>query len=403
MDDTLPRIALNLIGPGLIAVLGLGFLWAWLLERKRHYLLALTAACLLFGVGIASQVLAVPRDNGYNSFVSNIFYTSAVLAVGWGLLRRSGRTPNPLIGLAILLLSSGMIWFFYYVDPNLSARVYVQNFGFGAILLLTAINLRELAMGRLVDRVLFWALLVFSVHFFPRTILTVTPSTMVDGRAFGASLFWQVMQLSLAVLGAALVLSMLMAALSDIIEDMRSERDTDVLTGLRNRRSFDDDMRALPIRAGAPLPTLILCDLDYFKQVNDQHGHGVGDAVLRDFGTLLTANMRGADKVYRIGGEEFATIVPGDVSDARRLVERLQGALTDANFPLPDDMPITASFGGATRLEREGFQAWFDRADAALYASKQQGRDRAVFAEDQATKTKTQDDDDHPGLIVARA
>lgn len=403
MDDTVSKFALNLIGPGLIVVLGLGFFWAWLLERKRHYLLALTAGCVLFGMGMACQVLGWPRDFGHNAVVSNMFYTTAVLAIGWGLLRRSGRTPNILLGLAILVISSGLIWYFYYVDQNLTARIYTQNFGFGTILLLTAISLRQLAGGRLVDRVLFWALLVFSVHFFPRTILTVMHSPTFEDRRFGLTLFWQVLQLSLAVLGAALVLAMLMAAVSDIIEDMRSERDTDGLTGLRNRRSFDADIRALPQRMGTARPTLILCDLDHFKQVNDTHGHSAGDAVLRIVGEVLRANMRGADKVYRIGGEEFAAIVPGGVSDARTLIERLQQALLSASFPLPDDMPITASFGGATRQEREGFQDWFDRADAALYASKQQGRDRAVFAEDQAAKTKNQGDDDHPGLIVAGA
>lgn len=402
MDDTFSRIALNLIGPGIIAVLGLGFFWAWLLERKRHYLIALTSSCLLFSLAIASQVLALPKDFGHNAIASNFFYTNAVLTLGWGLLRRSGQTPHLGIGLAILIISSGLIWYFYYADQNLTARIYVQNFGFGTILLLTAIRLRELAKGKLMDQILFWVLLIFALHFFPRTVLTVAQSSMHENRAFGLTLFWQVLQLSLAVLGATLVIAMLMAVVSDIIEDLRRERDTDGLTGLRNRRSFDDTMRALPARSSSAKPTLLLCDIDHFKRINDLHGHGAGDTVLRAFGSLLADHIRAPDSVYRVGGEEFAIVVAGGMHDARDLVESLQHTFASISFTLPGNMPITASFGGATRHKDESLRAWFDRADSALYASKQQGRDRAMFEEDHSLEV-IGESDRHIELSVERA
>src|SRR5690606_27291110 len=131
-----------------------------------------SGACLLFCAGALSQLFYMPPDLGLNAILSNVLYTSAVLMVAEGLLHRSGKRFGLTIDLVLIISFSCLIWYFFYVDRNLVARVYIQNFGFGAILLVTTLRLTKLASGRVVDRVLFWVLLIFSVQFFPRTILT---------------------------------------------------------------------------------------------------------------------------------------------------------------------------------------------------------------------------------------
>tara|TARA_R110002020_G_scaffold10813_8_gene41180 strand:- start:242 stop:1411 length:1170 start_codon:yes stop_codon:yes gene_type:complete len=383
MNETIPRLVLNLIGPGTISVFGLGFVGAWLIDRKRVYLLALATACLMFGTGMVVQVFHLPPDFAINALVSNLCYTIAVLMVSHGLLRRSGGALAPWFAVATLALTSGLIAYFCYVDRDVQARIYVQNFGFGAILLLTAIQMRSLVHGRLIDRILFWTLLVFSVQFFPRTLLTAASMRQGnDPAGFGQSMFWQTLQLSLAVLGAALALTMLIAALTDVIEDMRHERDIDELTGVRNRRGFEQLAERLLSRTGASAPSLIIADIDHFKQINDGYGHALGDAVLRRFGTMLAASVRGSDVVFRIGGEEFAILLPEGGGRASELIARLQSNIAQTDFALPDRaQTITASFGVAVALPGESRQSWYARADKALYAAKHQGRDRAIFAD----------------------
>ncbi|OAM75891.1 GGDEF domain-containing protein [Devosia elaeis] len=382
MNDQIPRLMLNLIGPGTLAVFGAGFLWAWSIEKRRHYLLMLAAACLLFSAGIATQVLSLPPDAGLNALLSNFFYTAAVIMAAGGLLRRAGQRPSPWLGLAILALFMGLIFYFFYVERSLAARIYVQNFGFGAILLGTALRLRSLARGPLMDRVLFWTLLVFSLQFFPRTLLTAPLVRQADPARFGSSPFWLALQFSLSVVGAALALTVLLAALSDLIEDLRRERDMDRLTGVLNRRGFEERSAALLRRAGREPSALILIDLDHFKRINDTYGHQQGDHVLRDIGTLLRHSARRGDLVCRLGGEEFAMLMPGaDLEGAQAAAERLRAVIAAHRFPLPAlAEPITASFGLAQRRPGEPFAIWFDRADAALYAAKAQGRNRAVPA-----------------------
>ncbi|MGS1096209.1 diguanylate cyclase [Aquamicrobium terrae] len=401
MDDTTVRMTLTLIGPGTLAVFGCVFAAAWAIDRKRPYLLLLAGACALFVVGACVQIVYWPRTPGANALVSCIFYTSAVLLTAEGLLKRSGRRLGLGWGLAAGAVIVGLVWYFYYVDRNLLARVYVMNFGYGLILLWATVRLRHLWRARFVDRALFVVLLAFSAQFFVRTMLTIGfEAPPLGARAFGQALFWQTLQLSMAVLGSALAVAILAvailaAAVMDVIDDLRRERDSDRLTGVFNRRGFDE--RAKAIFAGEwqrPL-SLVLCDIDHFKRINDTFGHGAGDAVLNLFGALLAEAAGPGNPVGRIGGEEFAILLHGQTSaDAMRWVELLRAAIGEASFGEMDGkMQVTASFGIAEAMERDTLSTLTKRADARLYRAKQGGRNRAVAFEGTPIIAPLQPDD----------
>jgi diguanylate cyclase (GGDEF)-like protein len=159
---------------------------------------------------------------------------------------------------------------------------------------------------------------------------------------------------------------------------------TDPLTGCVNRRGFDQQLArelARAERAGAPV-ALLAVDVDHFKRVNDGHGHAAGDAVLREVGALLREGARAGDVVARVGGEEFVVVLAdadeaGAAALARRLVERVRARAFAA---LPGS-GITVSVGVAAEpsVHDAGIaEALKGRADAALYAAKRAGRDRAV-------------------------
>jgi diguanylate cyclase (GGDEF)-like protein len=159
---------------------------------------------------------------------------------------------------------------------------------------------------------------------------------------------------------------------------------TDPLTGCANRRHFME--RAAAILADAhhdgEALSLAVLDLDEFKKINDTHGHPVGDAVLVMAGQLLTSHLRAADLVGRVGGEEFALLMPHTPADgAARLAERLRAALEQAGVE-GDTGPIhaTVSVGIAQLQPGEDLDGLYARADAALYRAKQQGRNRVERA-----------------------
>ncbi|WP_246696474.1 GGDEF domain-containing protein [Mesorhizobium sp. SARCC-RB16n] len=358
------------------------FCGAWLVERRRHYLLLVACACVFFCAGASVQILHLPDAAYPNAVISSAFYTSAVLAAVEGILRRSQRQFGLPADLAILTAMTGFICYFCYASPDLLARIYIQNFGYGAILAVASLQLIPRPGTTAVDRGLFWIMFVFAVQFFPRTALTIGPNAPFSANAFGQSAFWQALQVSLAVMGAALAFAVLAAAFSDLLDDLRRERDIDPLTGALNRRGLEDRSNIVLRRVTTAPISLILCDLDHFKSINDTYGHQAGDDVLRGFGAALASELRWSDLVGRIGGEEFAILMPDTPeAEAVAVAERVRARAEGQSYEkLTDGRRATASFGVIERRTGERLQDLMARADQLLYAAKSGGRNRIARA-----------------------
>lgn len=151
----------------------------------------------------------------------------------------------------------------------------------------------------------------------------------------------------------------------------------DGLTGLWNRARIDQlfsDEIARAQRYDTRF-AVILIDIDHFKQVNDTHGHAVGDTVLRQFASLLRSSVRAVDQVGRLGGEEFLVILPeADLQQALAVAKTLQRLVRECEFKTVRHK--TASFGVTEFCDDDSAQAMLDRADRALYQAKANGRDR---------------------------
>jgi len=171
--------------------------------------------------------------------------------------------------------------------------------------------------------------------------------------------------------------------LEEVNGRLREQAQRDPLTGLMNRGVFDEEIARQTERAartGAPL-SLLLIDIDHFKQLNDREGHTRGDQVLRQVADRLERPVGPSQTLARYGGEEFALIAPDtDEAAALELAERLRLAVGDECIA---DLAVTVSVGAATgRGETAQRQALVDRADQALYHSKEHGRNRTTHARD---------------------
>jgi diguanylate cyclase (GGDEF)-like protein len=198
---------------------------------------------------------------------------------------------------------------------------------------------------------------------------------------------WLGFDLLLPVLGALLLRAI--AQRDEALAGLAALAETDALTGLRNRRGFLAAAEAALARAArnGERASVVMLDLDRFKAINDAHGHAAGDAVLRATAEVLQSMLRGGDLAGRLGGEEFALLLPGASAEvAAGAAERLRRALA-ARVPHPDAHGrVTASFGVATvelraTVPEGALEAALRDADAALYAAKRAGRDRIALAE----------------------
>lgn len=177
---------------------------------------------------------------------------------------------------------------------------------------------------------------------------------------------------------------LLISRLGEVTRRRREDSLRDALTGVFNRRHFDAMMVA---HAGAsrslarPL-ALLLLDADHFKQINDEHGHPGGDAVLSEIGRAIAGSVRSGDIPCRIGGEEFGLILPEtSAAEAERVYARIAGRLSAPVVFRDREIPVGLSAGVAVfEPDREDVSRFFARADRALYCAKAEGRARCSLA-----------------------
>jgi two-component system cell cycle response regulator len=161
---------------------------------------------------------------------------------------------------------------------------------------------------------------------------------------------------------------------------------TDELTGLYNRRYFDRHLSLLLEKAQQQDRDMavMLIDLDFFKAVNDTHGHNIGDSVLKEFANRLRRNIRGVDLACRFGGEEFVVLMPDtDWRQAQGVAERVRQAVAEKGFDNGSSRPLSLTVSVGLALNESDVdtpEMMIKRADVALYRAKREGRNRVVFA-----------------------
>lgn len=162
-------------------------------------------------------------------------------------------------------------------------------------------------------------------------------------------------------------------------ETVRHASLTDVVTGIPNKRAFDDTLKREACLANRhdQKCALILCDLDHFKKINDSYGHLTGDRILHATALAIQEATRSSDSVFRIGGEEFGILLPhvGE-AECQLVADRVRATIAAIEIDSDGEtVKVSASAGISAYTQGEAAEAWFSRTDEALYRAKHDGRD----------------------------
>jgi len=368
-----------LIPPFLVAALGtvIGILWL-VTRRDNPSLVFTTAGFYLIAFGLAVHVFVIQYDENIAIIGSNALYGLSAALLTYGLIRRSHQ-PGGTAVLALLCagIALGTVWFAYFAESS-AGQTYVINIGFSAILLFGAWRTRQFVHGKTGDQLLFWWFLAVGIHYIPRAYLMATNVSDADILSDGT--FLSVIRLfPMAGLILLFGVIIIIATGLDIITSIQDERDTDSLTGVRNRRGLERLLRTTNWAGQQPVSVLI-CDIDRFKQINDRYGHHGGDQVLEHFARALVTSVRNSDIVARFGGEEFVVIMPRTpLSGGVEVAERIRCSTPPmAEDTIAPGFLVQCSIGVAELQADEDVWAAIRRADELLYHAKQQGRNRVV-------------------------
>ena len=293
--------------------------------------------------------------------------------------------------LLISLVTMGLMAWFLLVDYSVTMRTTVMNFGAG-LLLLPALAIIPRKNCPTIYKAIFWLMVASFVQFYIRTFLTVyfasAPLTMQN---FSSSVYLIAFNFSITLASIGIALSLCIAIGMEEITDMQRLSETDPLSGLVNRRGFEQEVtRQIELSLARKVPlSLIVCDIDHFKRVNDTFGHDMGDRIIKGFGKIIKGSCRRTDMVARIGGEEFCILLPVATKEMGLMVANsAREAFSKHQFRnIPNDIFFTASFGIAQIQADDTYEHLFKRADAALYEAKQSGRNRCVVHGDIKPKT----------------
>ncbi|MNI09500.1 putative diguanylate cyclase YedQ [compost metagenome] len=336
---------------------------------------------VLSSFGFAFPIIGYALPFSVQAVVANALFFSAFLLYGQALLVRFKRPYLLLPRLSFALAAFVAVCWFILVDENLRSQLAIGDSSL-AILLAMSIAAAWRFTRSLIDRML----VVMASLVVIETMVRVTvllASTSADNfeslDQFLSSEYAFLMQVAASIVGFIMALTVLGSVASDVIMGHRDAAERDPLTGLLNRRGFE---QALPTaRSGAfPAGAVIIGDIDHFKQVNDRFGHAAGDHVIIGFAQILRANLKSV-AIARFGGEEFVAFLPGaSLAEAAQKAEQARLGFEAMSWHAHGvDGLITASFGVSMTAPGDHFvRDAIVRADACLYSAKNSGRNRVV-------------------------
>lgn len=376
-------------------ILGLFLLFAWVQDRSIRALAWWGAAYLIGGISVAIYTIQDTLSNALSMAIGNALLFVACGVIWSGARLFHGREVRP-----IGMFAGAMVWLVALTVPGFAAsaagRIVLSSVAISAYTIMTALEIWGGRREWLLSRWPAFAVLVLQGIVFlspiPIVLLAPAEATLAEfaGNWFG---IFALETLLYAIATAFIILTMAKERSERI---HRTAATIDPLTEIFNRRALmDAGRRVLGRIAWDKEPAAVLMfDLDHFKKINDRFGHAVGDRALQTFARTAAAKLRATDIVGRLGGEEFAAVLPAtNLQAAAVAAERVREAFEVAAREI-DGLPLggTVSIGAAATDNPDAdMDKLLALADQALYAAKASGRNRIVLsgsAEERAVAVK---------------
>jgi diguanylate cyclase (GGDEF)-like protein len=370
-------LAINLFIAGLFAA---AFLSLAAYDRGRESARWL-AASFLIGMAYFAAEFSIPLFSDARLPVTMAFavFLAATIAFNVGLSRKYETTFHWPIIAVFAVIATVLVYASQDLPRNAPLRMLAYQAPYALMQFTAAAIVLSSARRRPGELVLGTLLVLSALQFLSKPIL----AHMLGGwgenpQAYMSSSYAMASQAIGSIFAVAVALTVLVVVVRDVMAEATEKSQTDALSGLLNRAGFElQSSAALAEAAAQGTPaSLILGDLDHFKAVNDTFGHAAGDRAIATFASFLRSHMGPAHIAGRIGGEEFAILLPGaNLISARLFAEGARSALAARQvIGIPKDWSFTASFGVAESAPGETIADLLARADLALYEAKNDGR-----------------------------
>jgi diguanylate cyclase (GGDEF)-like protein len=360
----------------------------WFIERKHSYLVFIGLSPLSIALGMLVEL--APLNAAYRVAIAAVFVVGGVYLGLEGLVRRTGRGPGPYFAEATMLVGVTAVFVLAATHRSPAWEIRIQDYTAAAVGIAAFCRGRFLTNGRRGDRFIGVEILALIAYFLIRSWVGLDVEALSTTTRSGFDAFTPPLVIVFVLLAALIGGTITEQELATLVATLRRDRDTDMLTGVLNRRGFQSRVERLLAARDHVASSLVVCDLDNFKPINDGFGHIVGDEVLRDLCVLLRAAARKSDILGRIGGDEFAIYLTGSSHrDAVEFCERVRDDLSRTRFrALPGTESITASFGVGTTTAGMEFIDLLCAADDQLYEAKERWR-RSMAPTSQRSQRRT--------------
>ena len=369
------------------------FVAFWKAGRLSRHVLGFGVSFALSGVGfLITHIL--PAGAFYVFHLTQLFYALGSIVMIASVCERAGQRVHLGSLVTVYIVTALVLALTVSISNDVGPRLVIVNMGYGTMFAMGVITLLGARRRNAIDNAIIAMMAFQAADFLIRPSMTLLFESSIPAEVYRDSIYYSLIGLALGVKGVTTAIILVGATIIEWTAALRDASQRDGLTGLRNRGAFEQLMETTLERAqveSRPL-SLVVADIDHFKQVNDIWGHQAGDLAISSFGDLIQQMVRGCDTASRIGGEEFCIAAWNcENGPAERLAERIRQAFARMEHAgLNAEIRLTASFGVATAREGETYESLFARADAALYQAKSKGRDQVVNAEIKSRDDRSQ-------------
>jgi diguanylate cyclase (GGDEF)-like protein len=368
-------------------------IFVWRVQRTYPGFGLWTLANLVAAIGFFFLILHGILPDFMTMILGNYLAVATNLLCLEGNRKFLGLSSNRWFDAGVIALYAPLMAYFTFFDNNVASRIVVSSLCLAVIsasswYIFNRAVQKDINFTYKFARITYFA---FAVMMLLRAILTLTYSQITD--FYAPDTIQSVVYLMFIVFAVLWRFQYLILNNERLQQELQSAQvelenlaKIDFLTGVNNKRNFFE-IGNNEIQRAERFPyalTVLMFDIDHFKQVNDTHGHAAGDLVLTEIAEICKRNLRAVDVLGRLGGEEFAIILPDtNASSAEIVAEHLRSLIEESEIEfLTEKIKVTASFGiAAFNGADEQIEIILERADAALYEAKRAGRNRVVIAD----------------------